>query len=94
MDYLEIVERICSILKKTGQDDLSRFIVNARIKGGGSRGEVLLIICSLLLVYKKKFPAVYTVISKDADFLFSVAKTAGLFAKADERLLDELDWYE
>ncbi|MDO9375310.1 MAG: hypothetical protein Q7T76_12875 [Ferruginibacter sp.] len=92
MDYLEAISEIKRKLGEAKEYDTARIISNAQIKGGGSSGEVLAIICSLLKVYEKKFPSIFFIIKDDAKFLYAVSKQIGMSIIPDYNLLDELDW--
>lgn len=80
------------ILLEAHQYDTIRLINNAKVKGGGSSGEVLAIICSLLKVYEKRFPEIFTLIKKEAKILYSISKKIGMKIKPDFDLLEDLDW--
>lgn len=92
MNYLETVNNINKILSNGGEHDIARLINNARIKGGGSPGEVLAIISSLLKVLEKKYPEIFSLIKDDAKILFNYSKQMGMKIIPNYDLLDELDW--
>jgi hypothetical protein len=92
MNYLENVNHINEILSNANEHDTVRLINNAKIKGGGSPGEVLAIICSLLKVLEKKFPKIFSLIKEDAIVLFNISKQIGMKIIPNYDLLDELDW--
>lgn len=92
MNYLETVGHINEILSNAGEHDTVRLINNARIKGGGSAGEVLAIISSLLKVLEKKYPKIFSLIKDDAKILFNLSKQMGMRIIPNYNLLDELDW--
>lgn len=92
MNYLETIDRINEILREAQEFDTIKLINNAKIRGGGSSGEVLAIICSLLKVYEKKFPQIFSLIKKEAKILYAISKQIGMKIKPNFDLLEDLDW--
>ena len=91
MNYLEIINDINAILEINKEFDTVRLINNAKIKGG-TGGEVLAIVCSLLKVYEIKFPTTFFLIRDNAILLFNLSKQLNMKIIPNYNLLDELDW--
>lgn len=92
MSYLDVVNHINEMLIAANEHDTVRLINNAKIKGGGSSGEILAIISSLLKVLEKKSPQIFSLIKEDAKTLFKMSKQMGMTIKPNYDLLNELDW--
>jgi len=91
MEYLEIIGNINKALLKANEVDKVKLINNAKIKGG-TPGEVVAIVSSLLKVFEKKFPDVFSLIHSDANLLFKMSKESGMSVKPNYGLLEELNW--
>jgi predicted ribonuclease YlaK len=90
MNYLDVVEEIIAVLKSKDEYQLIRLINNAKLKGG-TGGEILAIICSLLKVYEKEYYNIFIMIEKQAKLLFKLSKEYGMRPVANYDLLTELD---
>lgn len=90
MNYLGIISEIIEILKIKEEFQLIKLINNGKLKGG-TAGEILAIICSILKAYENKDYQTFALVEKQSKMLFKISKECGINPIANYDLLDELD---
>ncbi len=90
MDHLAVINKIKKDLTDQNETQFVNQINNGLLMGG-TGGEILSIICSLLKVYKKKYPVIFKQIKAEANSLFRYAQKLGYDIIPNYDLLTELD---
>jgi len=89
MDYLKKVDEIRNILKAHGEEKFINQINNAIIMGG-TGGEKLAIVCSLLKTYEIQLLDSFDLVKMQAYELYQYAESIGMHPLANFSLLEEL----
>lgn len=89
MDYLKKVDEIIYLLSEQDEELFILQIKNAKLMGG-TGGEILAIICSLIKTYEIQEPELFSVIKDPARDLYDYAESIGLRPSANFDLLNEL----
>ena len=89
MNYLNKVSEVEHLLSDANELLFVKQIKNAKLMGG-TGGEVLAIICSLLKTYEMQLNPAFELIKKQAYELYEYAESVGLYPKANFSILEEL----
>ena len=90
MDYLKKVDQITHILYEHNRDEVIHQIKSAKVMGG-TGGEILSLICSLVKTHEIQSPDLFDAIKYPAYELFNYAKTIELNPSANFDLLSYLN---
>lgn len=90
MGYLKKVDEIVNILKEGKKAAFLRQFQNAKL-AGGTGGETLAIICSLLKTYQIQMSESSDLVRQQVYQLYNYAESIGLNPETNFSLLEELD---